>query len=233
MKKKSLKGNQLQHTDTRPTYACELCTRIFTSLYGLRRHAKSKHSTSGRRQFNCTFVGCPATFLTAIGPSNHIKIEHIKDPARFPCTHCGKEFKLQGYLNAHISRHTIGPTRLPCRFPGCEKTFLNKRYVAEHFNTYHVANPLRFPCILCGKEFKCKMNLRRHIGTHTKEKSFKCVTCGASFAQKSVLMAHQNTHLDISERTVFPCKVCPRTFLSNSSLWFHTKYDHVTVTKYS
>ncbi|OXA45993.1 Zinc finger and BTB domain-containing protein 14 [Folsomia candida] len=160
LKKHSLKAHMTLHTTNRPTYSCELCPRIFTTVLGFQRHVKHVHTECVRKQFKCTFDDCPAKFLTTGSLSSHIKLEHVKDPVRFACSFCDKKFKVKRHLTQHVETHAIQRTRLPCKFSGCDKTFKWGPLPDESRGT------LKDP----------------------------------------------NTHLEDSERAVFPCKLCDRTF---------------------
>ena len=48
----------------------------------------------------------------------------------------------------------------------------------------------KFHCSHCGKSFKTKSHLQRHILTHTGEKPYHCNRCGAKFNQSSSLRNH-------------------------------------------
>ncbi|XP_021964853.2 zinc finger protein 70-like [Folsomia candida] len=123
------------------------------------------------------------------------------------CAICPGEFTTASGLRKHIERfHTgIERARLPCGFPGCEKTYLNKNHLVTHFNVEHAENPVRYGCTLCSKEFKRKEHLERHTAAHTTEKPYKCQTCGAGFGQHSSLKKHELIHLDKSARHVLKC----------------------------
>ena len=47
-----------------------------------------------------------------------------------------------------------------------------------------------FACDLCGKSFKQKNYLTRHMRIHTGEKSYKCEICNQTFNQSSSLASH-------------------------------------------
>ena len=49
-----------------------------------------------------------------------------------------------------------------------------------------------FKCLLCGKEFASKADMRRHIRIHTGEKPFKCQYCDFRVNHKSNLKKHIN-----------------------------------------
>ncbi|XP_035713821.1 gastrula zinc finger protein XlCGF57.1-like [Folsomia candida] len=116
--------------------------------------------------------------------------------------------------------------RLPCRFLGCEKTYLNKRDVVIHERIEHVENPVRFRCTLCRKEFKSRREVQGHILTHTTEKLYTCATCGKSFAQREAMKSHEKIHLEKSARDRSKCSVCPQTFLTRHGLQGHFRAVH-------
>ncbi|OXA44481.1 hypothetical protein Fcan01_20862 [Folsomia candida] len=144
------------------------------------------------------------------------------------CDTCHRMFFNSAKLRQHIDtvHSTKKRRRLPCTVPGCEKTFLHKGNVVRHVRTDHAQNPVRYPCTLCGKEFKLRCHLENHILTHTTEKHYKCATCGKSFAQMGHLKDHEKTHLDKSARDMSNCHVCHENFLSKLGLQRHIRVVH-------
>lgn len=61
-----------------------------------------------------------------------------------------------------------------------------------------VRPPIRFFCPLCPKGFRSKLDMERHLRTHTGEKPFKCPYCPHRSATKGNLKAHmRHIHMDI------------------------------------
>ncbi|XP_055892196.1 zinc finger protein 341-like [Biomphalaria glabrata] len=49
-------------------------------------------------------------------------------------------------------------------------------------------------CTYCNKQFTKNFDLQQHIRAHTGEKPFQCIVCGRAFAQKSNVKKHMTTH---------------------------------------
>ncbi|XP_071552954.1 LOW QUALITY PROTEIN: zinc finger protein 341-like [Panulirus ornatus] len=49
-------------------------------------------------------------------------------------------------------------------------------------------------CSFCSKEFSKNFDLQQHIRSHTGEKPFQCIVCGRAFTQKSNVKKHMATH---------------------------------------
>ncbi|XP_013870817.1 zinc finger protein 341 [Austrofundulus limnaeus] len=53
---------------------------------------------------------------------------------------------------------------------------------------------LKLKCNFCDKIFSKNFDLQQHIRSHTGEKPFQCIVCGRAFAQKSNVKKHMQTH---------------------------------------
>ncbi|OXA44927.1 Zinc finger protein 90 [Folsomia candida] len=203
-------------------WECSKCSKRFKANSALTRHVVT-HDPDVK--VKCEICGIISKNRLAL--SYHLSRFHSnrKQPS---CDTCHQVFATITTLRRHIEaiHGTKERPRFSCTYPGCEKTYQNERHISQHVRTEHAQNPVRFPCILCGKEFKTRAELGSHIPTHTTEKPYNCSTCGKSFAHRTNMKLHQMTHLEKSTRDVIKCQVCPQTFVSKITLQRHIRVVH-------
>jgi len=68
------------------------------------------------------------------------------------------------------------------------------------------------------KMFSLRENLKKHMLTHTGEKSFKCGICLRMFSQRGNLKRHILTHT--GEKS-FKCEICMKMFSLSGDLKVH------------
>ncbi|XP_041792340.1 zinc finger protein 436-like [Chelmon rostratus] len=75
-------------------------------------------------------------------------------------------------------------------------------------------------CDTCGKAFKFKSKLQRHLSVHTGEKPYLCKFCGQTFGYMSVLKTHIRIH---TGEKPYSCKTCGKGFTRSSALKVHMR----------
>ncbi|XP_055691565.1 zinc finger protein 540-like [Lutzomyia longipalpis] len=80
-------------------------------------------------------------------------------------------------------------------------------------------------CSLCGKEYKWKASLKRHVLTHSNIKEFECPKCPRAFVDNDRLKQHMQVHFQEKHK----CKICGHFFKNRAYLRTHQKRhtDHM------
>ncbi|OXA45366.1 PR domain zinc finger protein 5 [Folsomia candida] len=203
-------------------WECEKCSKQFKTKDHLTRHVVT-HDPDAK----VTCEVCGKIFKNKRSLSKHI-LEIHNNRKRPSCPTCHRVFFSVDNLQRHNKTVHGGkePPRFSCPVPGCEKTYQHEDDVAKHVETEHAQTPVRYPCTLCRRTFKTRVQLEAHIPTHRTEKKYKCSTCLRSFARIGAMKLHEATHLAKSARNMLRCDVCPRTFLSRLGLQLHIGAAH-------
>eukprot|EP00752_Nemacystus_decipiens_P011792 g10461.t1 len=150
------KFNSRQHRCAHPG-----CGRVFDRPSKLAAHEKSHEA-----RFVCQFSGCGAAFVLASGLNLHLKEEHP-----FRCGVCDKLFDREDKMLIHQGTHgRAGDGDLirpyACNFPGCGKSFTEKRNLNAHRRTRHTeGGRKRFRCEVggCSMAFAHRHTLVKHV----------------------------------------------------------------------
>lgn len=122
-------------------YLCDICSKTFQSMSGLRFHMKSHYDS---KPYACQY--CGKSFAIPSYKKRHERI-HM-DKKSFVCHICSIAFKSPNGLKYHMRTHT-GEANYHC--DTCSKSFTRYKYLKEHAFTHTGQKP--FICKLCSSAY--------------------------------------------------------------------------------
>ena len=136
-----------------PPLLCNICQKSFTNPSSLRRHSywHTKSTSSGMFQCNRCSYTCP--FESTL---NAHKDKHRRGMYSCFSSGCGKTFRRESSLNAHVKLHT--GKDIHC--DQYEYVCRDQRYLMQHYRSHTKEH--KFFCKLCGKGFSFYQQKKRH-----------------------------------------------------------------------
>ncbi|XP_046747058.1 zinc finger protein 37-like isoform X4 [Diprion similis] len=121
--------------------------------------------------------------------------------------------------------------------PNADDKDLNKDSEWENFISQHRFKPTdalpepdfimdsqsELKCIICDREFRCRMELSRHIKSHNTRRPFKCEHCPKTFRTAYDQRKHASCH---DENLSYTCDICKVKFKSKQALKHHRIRKH-------
>ena len=219
------------------SYCCHMCSKNFSTRYGLDQHEKS-HS----KDHQCNV--CRRPFPTKSRLTKHMQIHIANRP--YKCHKCDQGFSARHTLIEHLQLHEEEEDYHSCAI--CKKLFHQKSSLDKHMRTHqeisgdnvikHVCvcskefqsrrdwdqhlktgDCTRHECTLCSKSFSCESELKQHMAIHIGNRSYKCHRCNKAFMRK----AHLQSHMFVHNAVQHSCTICKKTFKQKFRLLIHMK----------
>ena len=148
------------------TFECKLCLRKFSFQSILNKHIKEFHENP--KSFKCEF--CDNKFNTNYEQLMHQKFHDKSCPKSFKCQRCDFTSDLISSYKKHQKVHERQDKKFkamknPIKCQKCPTLCKDKKALWQHNRIVH--SKLQFQCDLCGRSFKCKSHVVRHIKATT------------------------------------------------------------------
>ncbi|KAH8400052.1 hypothetical protein KR215_006074 [Drosophila sulfurigaster] len=226
-----------QELDERPNKAqldCAYCDKSYQSHKLFERHMERQHKSEGNDDDDDA----------GDADADYEPPPQVTSTTCHKCEHCDKVYQGKYTLRQHVKRdHAINVAETFICLE-CNVQLPRLRLLDEHVVKMHGGAP----CVICGRRYKTRHELKRHQVKHTNErnvacnhpgcekrflttrhmrnhskvhseqKNFVCESCGYSCRNKETLRVHLRSHT--GERP-FGCKVCDKRFPSHSGLREH------------
>ncbi|XP_026319854.1 gastrula zinc finger protein XlCGF46.1-like isoform X3 [Hyposmocoma kahamanoa] len=176
------KSNDPVLEDKKP-FPCLTCKRSFLTELALKNHSWT-HSNEEKpvKMYLCNT--CDEGFDLKNDLIGHLK-QHRRNGF---CTVCGRTFRTEKNLEAHMAVHLSSSKSFTCKV--CGRSYNTLSNLRTHSITHSNERP--YHCHLCKKCFKRKQDLKFHINQHTGAKPYKCPFCDKCFASSGNCYSHRN-----------------------------------------
>ena len=229
---------------------CKVCDKVANSLTQLRRHYSLAHNSAVFTEYFSSLKSkglyscpkCDKKFFSNSSISRHYDYEHSRckaspkkgeknvKPVTQTCRNCGKNF------NSRTEKSYIAHTKV-CQAKQRQNAKLPGKPSTTTFQ------PTSFCCILRGKTFALKKNLKRHLicahkltkeevlynlsdkPLEAKEDVYLCKICKVCFPTEKAYKVHQfRRHKRKSG--FFQCRICLNKFKTGHKLKSHMRTSH-------
>lgn len=212
-------------------HLCSQCGKVFSKRLYLQKHME-RHVKG--KCYECRI--CGKKFSQRMNRINH-EFLHTKTKD-YECHVCHKKFALKCYLKIHVQRHQNTPIPKPGKKQReniglkpfkclqCGKCYSSVKYLNAHERLH--SNPKKFVCETCGRNFHQKINLQRHILTHTDpatSRNHECKTCGKKYSRDIYLSRHikENHTAEGLAKPRHHCSYCDKKFTKPCLLRIHER----------
>ncbi|XP_052888656.1 zinc finger protein 431-like [Anopheles moucheti] len=220
---------------------CEICSASLDSFRSVQDHYREEHNTNGYvrccdkqyfiRSYLVDHIGahlgsircdiCQKSYKTKRYLQQHMIESHSQaEDKPFKCTQCHMTYSKEHLLRAHRQMHV----KVQCKM--CQKVLSNRNSLKVHIAQVHSGDGNQI-CATCGKMFRTKQAMDRHIKLHHQPQLVnweQCGQCDKWFDCNQNLRKH--IRLIHDQRGSFPCDKCTHQSITRRALSHHKNRIH-------
>uniref|UniRef100_A0AAX7VRC2 C2H2-type domain-containing protein n=1 Tax=Astatotilapia calliptera TaxID=8154 RepID=A0AAX7VRC2_ASTCA len=166
---------------------------------------------------NKTCPVCNKTFLRAAAMRRHQEIHDANRDLKYKCTSCDKRFRDHYDMNRHTMRvHERG-----------EMYNSGKEEDSGDPSTSEMSEDRN--CSFCGKYFARRVDMERHMKSHSEDRPYKCSFCEKKFKNPYVLKRHQKEicksreQKKVRRKEAQLCPICSRILPCTADIAKHLR----------
>ncbi|XP_013104136.2 zinc finger protein 883-like [Stomoxys calcitrans] len=162
---------------------CVICGTTLGTFTQLQQHFSQHHNKE-----QCHILCCQLKLHFRFEIEQHIHYHYAADDEH-KCDMCYAS--LSATDKTYHVRKVHGARSNKYRCQPCERTFINRSYLAEHqYRMHPVAGRKYFDCSICDKSFTCYNSVYQHIALHKDINFCRCEYCHKVFTQRATLFKH-------------------------------------------
>uniref|UniRef100_A0A182QTF6 C2H2-type domain-containing protein n=1 Tax=Anopheles farauti TaxID=69004 RepID=A0A182QTF6_9DIPT len=194
------------------TLECEICSSPLEDFSQLQDHYHQKHDTRG--YIRC----CNKQFFHRYTLLNHIAVHR----GTIRCEICKRTYKTKRYLALHMAKSHGTEEERPFK---CDKCGL--AYPKEYLLRSHQLMHVQAECPICKKTLSSNYALKVHVTQmHSDDSNQICATCGKMFRTKPAMERHIKEHLGLDPVEREQCMYCQKWFNGKYNLNKHIRFLH-------
>ncbi|KAJ2942487.1 hypothetical protein O0L34_g16092 [Tuta absoluta] len=230
-------------SSTENSIHCPVCKIYLSNMNNLKIHLTTHVDA---RPYVCNVPACGKSYKDKIHLTTHVdvrpyvcnvpacgksykdKVFFVVMPSTVNSIHCPVcKIYLSNMNNLKIHLTTHVDARpYVCNVPACGKSYKDKGTLKKHMVCHQPDR--QFECEICQRVFLRKERVKRHIITvHGKRKCVECDYCGVKFFSKAYLINHITKKHTKRRKFKYICDICGLKTYNKPSIVMHLKYGHL------
>uniref|UniRef100_A0A182Q446 C2H2-type domain-containing protein n=1 Tax=Anopheles farauti TaxID=69004 RepID=A0A182Q446_9DIPT len=194
------------------TLECEICSASQESFVDLMGHYQTEHNTRG--YIRC----CDKQFFQRYSVLTHIAIHQ----GTIRCEICHKSYRNRHTLRLHKAQMHSTDADKPFKCDMCSMSYVREGMLRSHQRTHVQAE-----CPICKKTLSNKAAVKVHLARmHHDATNQICATCGKMFRTKPAMERHIKEHLGLDPIDRKQCPFCQKWFNGKYNLNNHVRFLH-------